>query len=117
MTRAVRLSPKNEPTRRSLARLEALGYVADRADSDGRPSRDWCGIIDLIGLRAHPLDGRLTEALCVQVTSASNVAARVRKCRASPQLARILATGAEVEVWGWSPEKPDPRVVPILDPA
>lgn len=39
--------------------------------------------------------------LGLQVTSASNVAARLAKLRAQPDVATWLETGGRAQVWGW----------------
>jgi len=108
---AVRRSSRKEPERRTLELLEARGWIGDRADEDtGRRAHDWLGVIDGIWFRGPPL-----EALLVQYTSdnGGNVAKRVAKVTAEPRTYELLAIGCRVEVWGWKPERAEPRIVPI----
>ena len=61
------------PTQRSLAHLRALGYrvaIVERWNPFARIRQDLFGVLDLLAVK----DG---EILGVQVTSGSNVAARI----------------------------------------
>jgi hypothetical protein len=87
------------PTARSLKLLRQQGYCCDVVErwlAAVRRRRDYLGCIDIIACR------RGEPVLAVQATSASNVAARLKKDVATPGLHVWLATGHAVfEVWGW----------------
>lgn len=103
---------KFTPTTRSIAYLEARGWVVDIAERRQGPiTRDLFGCIDLVA--AHP-ERRLV--LFVQVTSASNIASRVTKTLAQPTTALLLRAGVRIEVWGWGDEAtPRVRVLELPD--
>lgn len=63
---------------------------------NGRVSRDLFGIWDYIAIK--PGERR---TLALQVTTASNMAARRRKIQSSAYLRKCLETGWECELWGW----------------
>ena len=83
---------------RTYQYLRAHGYVAERAGSYNartRRTRDFLGIIDIIAFKGQDTVG-------IQVTSASNVSARVKKANASELLPKWLEGGTRrMEVWGW----------------
>lgn len=85
------------PTQRSLKRAREYGSVAqvvERWNPYSRTRHDLFGVIDLVELR----DGQIVG---VQVTSASNVSARVAKAKAEPRLRVWLECGGKFEVHGW----------------
>lgn len=84
-------------TPKSKAALEALGYAVARVEhwnSWARIRQDLFGMFDLLGVGPN-------GTIAVQVTSADNVSARVRKIRASTLLPAVLAAGWVVQVHGW----------------
>lgn len=88
------------PTQRALALCKKNGWVAqvvERWNPYARVRQDLFGIIDIV-----VLDGGPGGPLGVQVTSGSNVAARLEKARQEPRLAAWLASPARFEVWGYS---------------
>lgn len=87
----------SSPTARSLEHLRELGYVADVVERwipRAGVRRDLFGVVDIVALRAG-------ETLGVQATSASNVAARVRKLADAPTLPALRAAGWRLVVHGW----------------
>ena len=85
------------PTQRSLKRARDAGYVAsvvEKWNPHSRTRHDLFGVIDLIELREHSIVG-------VQVTSRSNVSARLAKAKAEPRLVAWLRCGGRFEVHGW----------------
>lgn len=87
------------PTQRSLAWLREQGYlceVVEHWNAHARVRKDLFGFVDILAIDS---DARLTMA--VQTTSGSNMAARVAKIRANPNLATVLAAGWKIEVHGW----------------
>ena len=94
---------KITPTKRSKDWLEAEGYHVETVEQTkrvgvGNSLKVWkvdlWGIVDLLAIRRG-------EVLGVQVTSASNVSARVRKITDSPLLGTIREAGIRLEVHGW----------------
>lgn len=89
------------PTQRSLAHLRAEGWTAqvvEKYNPHARVYNDLFGFIDIIAVR-----GQLTFA--VQTTTAANVAARVKKIRASEHFPRVREAGWIVVVHGWDKRK------------
>ena len=88
------------PTSRSLDYLRKNGWTVDVVERwlpvFGSTSirKDYLGCIDLIAIQAG-------MTLAVQVTSAANVASRVRKISASEHLATMKSAGWLVCVQGW----------------
>ena len=85
------------PTQRSLKRARDAGYeagVVERWNPHSRTRHDLFGVIDLVELREDRIVG-------VQVTSSSNISARVAKAKAEPRLAAWLRCGGLFEVHGW----------------
>ncbi len=88
----------SSPTQRSKKALEDAGYlvaVVERWNPHAHIRQDLFGCIDLLGIREG-------ETVGVQVTSASNVAARLSKLNASPALPLLKLAGWRVEVHGWA---------------
>ena len=84
------------PTARSLAHYRRLGYLAEVVERwlpRVNRRKDLFGCVDIIAARPGELIG-------VQATSTSNVAARIAKARAIPEL-RVWLTVARFVVIGW----------------
>jgi hypothetical protein len=82
-----------------LTWLRDHGFVADVVERwipHANLRRDLFGCGDLLGVHARD---RLF--LLVQVTTAGNVAARLKKARGRPELAAWLRAGGRFEVHGW----------------
>lgn len=85
------------PTQRSLAALRQAGYlpaVVERWNPHARIRQDLWGFADILAIREN-------EVLAVQVTSGSNVAARIRKITEHENLPAVRKAGIRVEVHGW----------------
>lgn len=85
------------PTSRSLAALRERGYTAqvvERWNPHARIRQDLFGFVDIIGIKEG-------ETLAVQTTSASNMAARIRKIAESEHVAAVRSAGWRIEVHGW----------------
>jgi hypothetical protein len=103
---------KITPTTRTLAKLRADGWLVDIVERRERYKTEDCyGCWDILGLRQGILSG-IPEVILVQCTSLSggNFSARVKKCRANENTAKLLACGVRCEVWGWREDKPEPRI-------
>lgn len=107
----------SSPTQRSLAYLRAAGYLAEVTEQnvnvkkpDGKRlcfKKDLFGFVDILAVNG-------LGTLAVQTTSASNVAARVKKIQESPHLPRLLQAKWRIEVHGWKKgRRGEPRVVEI----
>jgi len=70
--------------------------VVERWNPYARVRHDLFGCIDIV-----VLDGGPGGPLGVQVTSGSNVSARVAKALAEPRIAAWIASPARFEVWGY----------------
>lgn len=97
---------KATPTSRSMAWLKEEGYhveLVEQTKRVGQPGAmkvwkvDLWNFIDLLCIRRG-------EVLAVQVTSASNVPARVRKITDSPLLPLVREAGVRIVVHGWHPD-------------
>jgi hypothetical protein len=91
------------PTARSLAHLRDQGYHAEVVEQTKRvPGKVWkidlWNFIDILAIRRG-------EVLGVQVTSRSNVSARVKKINDSPLLPLVREAGIRVLVHGWDADK------------
>jgi carbonic anhydrase len=94
---------KATPTSRSMQWLREHGYhaeVVEQTKRVGTPGKmkvwkvDLWNFIDLLAIRRG-------EVLGVQVTSWTNVAARVRKITESPLLPLVREAGVRIVVHGW----------------
>jgi hypothetical protein len=94
------------PTQRSTKHLQSEGYhveLVEQTKRVGQPGAmkvwkvDLWNFIDLLCIRRG-------EVLAVQVTSASNVPARVRKITDSPLLPLVREAGVRIVVHGWHPD-------------
>ena len=89
---------------RTIQELQELGMVADRVDGYLGPKRshDWLGFVDVLAFRPeHP------RMMAVQVTSRTNISARVRKILDDHHevAAALVQSGHQLEVWGWDHPK------------
>ena len=85
------------PTQRTLKRLREAGWLAtvvEHWNPHAKVRNDLWGFIDVLALKDN-------ETLGVQTTSASNMAARMRKIAEHPNLAAVRAAGWRLEVDGW----------------
>ena len=86
------------PTARSLAYLKEQGWLVDTVERwipGANIRKDCFGCFDLIAVRPG-------EAALIQVTSASNVAARVQKIADSELVAKVRECGVfTLLVHGW----------------
>ena len=99
------------PTRRTLERLRAEGWMAavvERWNPHAGVRQDLFGVLDIVALRGG-------ETLGVQATSASHVAHRLRKLEDSPALAALREAGWTVQLWGWRKKRGrwEPRIVDV----
>lgn len=91
------------PTQRALAFCKDQGWtvqVVEKWNPWSRTRLDLFGCIDMV-----VLDGAGGGPLGVQVTSGSNVAARLTKSREEPRLQQWLDSPARFEVWGYGKRK------------
>lgn len=91
------------PTQRALAFCKEQGWtvqIVEKWNQWAKVRQDLFGCIDLV-----VLDGAGSGPLGVQVTSGSNVAARLTKARAELRLQDWLRSPARFEVWGYSKRK------------
>lgn len=95
----------------AIQQLTAQGYlVADveKVIPHTCIKRDLFGFIDLIAIRED-------ETLAVQVTSKSNMAARVTKITEHDNLAMVRKAGWRIQVWGLRKEKDGTYSTKITD--
>jgi hypothetical protein len=89
---------KTSPTQRTLARLKSEDYelvaITERWNPFARIRQDLFGIIDILAIK----DG---DTIALQVTSYSNIGARVKKITESPALAPLRKAGWTILVEGW----------------
>jgi hypothetical protein len=84
------------PTSVSLATLRAEGWLVEVVEQNiphARTKRDLFGVLDLVGIRQG-------QTIGVQTTSASNIASRITKVKASPHLDALRDSGWRVVVHG-----------------
>ena len=93
---------KTSPTKRSLDLLRKDGWplvaVVEHWNPHAFVRQDLFGIIDVLAVRGN-------ETLAVQVTSASNVSARIKKMSESDALPVLREAGWTVLVHGWKKNK------------
>lgn len=89
---------KTSPTQRTLARLKSEDYelvaITERWNPFARIRQDLFGIIDILAIK----DG---DTIALQVTSYSNIGARVKKITESDALAPLRKAGWTILVEGW----------------
>lgn len=109
------------PTSRTLEHLRSEGWqcaVVEKWIAAIRKRQDVWGFIDIIAVKpGHPIKA-------VQVTSGSNVAARLAKIEEEPRRLPWLAAGGTIEVHGWRKVGPrgkrkrwEVRIVPVTETA
>ena len=91
---------KRSPQAIALTTLAADGWIPWVVERNLTPiiKKDLFGCIDILALKEG-------EVLAIQVTSAANHSARVKKVSESPYLADMLACGWTVAVWSYKGEK------------
>ena len=99
------------PTQRSLAYLRNLGYhveVVERTIPKTFIKKDLWGFADLLAIRPG-------EVLAVQVTSGSNVSARVKKIAEHENTQFVREAGIAIHVHGWRKLKAgwSPKIVDL----
>ena len=85
------------PTQRSLKYLRDQGYtveVVEHWNHFARKRQDLFGFADLLAIREN-------EVMLVQVTSGTNVSARVKKIAESEHIDMVRKSGMSVFVHGW----------------
>lgn len=85
------------PTQRSLEHLRKMGYtvvVVEYYNAFTKRRHDLFQFADLLAIREN-------EVLLVQVTSGSNVSARVKKITDNEHIGAVRKAGIRVEVHGW----------------
>lgn len=89
------------PTQRSLAVLRKAGWtcaVVEQWIPTIKIRRDLFGFADVLAI--HP---RVPDTMAIQVTSSSNLSARLKKIMAEPRVFFWLASPyRRIEVWGWA---------------
>lgn len=86
------------PTQRSLEYLREQGYhceVVEKWNSFTRQRKDLWGWCDILAIRKD-------EVLAVQVTSTSNITARIKKIQDSDTVGLVRDAVIRIEVHGWS---------------
>ena len=86
------------PTQLTLRHLRADGWplveVVEHWNPHARIRQDMFGFVDVIAVRRG-------ETLAVQTTSATNVAARIRKIAEHPNVGAVREAGWTIRVHGW----------------
>lgn len=99
------------PTQRSKKEMESRGYlvaIVEYWHAFARQRRDLFGAFDLLGVGP-------AGTLAVQTTSASNVAARVRKLAELEAVSVARKAGWQLEVHGWRKGKDGKYVCRVVD--
>lgn len=99
------------PTQRSLEALREAGYlpvVVERWNAFAKIRQDLWGWCDILAIRKG-------EVLAVQVTSTSNVSARIKKIQESDTIAKVRDAGIRVEVHGWAKNASNRYVCRVVD--
>jgi hypothetical protein len=99
------------PTQRSLEALRETGYlpvVVERWNAFAKIRQDLWGWCDILAIRKG-------EVLAVQVTSTSNVSARIKKIQESDTIAKVRDAGIRVEVHGWAKNDKNRFICRIVD--
>lgn len=98
------------PTQRSLALMRERGYMAEVVEKwnpHARIRQDLFGIVDVLAVGE--------DVVAVQTTSATNVAARIKKIENSPALPALRKCGIRIVVHGWRKGKDGRWVVREVD--
>ena len=99
------------PTQRSLKHLREAGYhveIVEHYNFFTKRRHDLFGFADLLAIRDD-------EILLVQVTSGSNVSARVRKIAESEHIDKVRKAGFTVCVHGWRKNAAKEYVLRVVD--
>jgi hypothetical protein len=99
------------PTERSLKALKELDYlpvVVERWNAFAKIRQDLWGWCDILAIKRG-------EVLAVQVTTASNVSARIKKIQESETVAKVREAGIRIEVHGWEKNEKNRYVCRIVD--
>ena len=103
---------KTSPTMRTLARLRKENYdlvaITERWNPFARIRQDLFGIIDILAIHKG-------DTIAIQVTSYSNISARVKKITESPSIGFIRDAGWTILVEGWKKEKNGRYTSKIVD--
>ena len=103
---------KTSHTQRTLARLRKencdLVEVCERWCAFSRRRKDLFGIIDILAINKG-------DTIAIQVTSYSNIGARVKKITESPALPFLRDAGWTILVEGWKKEKNGRYTSKIVD--
>jgi hypothetical protein len=97
----------SSPTQRSLKYLRDGGYtvaVVEKWNPHARIRQDLFNVFDLLALPAQD-SGHAMHPLAVQVTSRSNMSARINKIIAQPEAEMWCRCGGLIEVHGWDKHK------------
>jgi hypothetical protein len=98
------MAGKVSPQARATHVLRERGFVVEVVEQVKRvPGRTWR--VDLFGAFDLLAVDEAGEVMAVQVTSRSNVSARVRKLADLPVLGRLRKAGWRLEVWGYGKTK------------
>jgi hypothetical protein len=98
---------KTSPTQRSLKHLREEGYcvaVVEKWNPHARIRQDLFNVFDLLALPGEGA-GHAMHPLAVQVTSRSNMSARIDKIVAQPEAQVWHQCGGLIEVHGWDKYK------------
>ena len=103
---------KTSPTQRTLARLRKencdLVEVTEKWCAFSRRRKDLFGTIDILAIHKG-------DTIAIQVTSYSNIGARVKKITESPALPFLRDAGWTILVEGWKKEKNGRYTSKIVD--
>ena len=103
---------KTSPTQKTLARLRKENYdlvaITERWNPFARIRQDLFGIIDILAIHKG-------DTIAIQVTSYSNISARVKKITESPSIGFIRDAGWTILVEGWKKEKNGRYTSKIVD--
>ena len=103
---------KTSPTQRTLARLRKEKYdlhsVTEYYNFFSKTRHDLFGIIDILAIHKG-------DTIAIQVTSYSNIGARVKKITESPALPFLRDAGWTILVEGWKKEKNGRYTSKIVD--
>lgn len=101
-TKKIKRKRKLSPTARTLALCKRKGWIAEIVERwipMARKRKDLFGFTDIVIVRDKKL-------ILLQVTTGSNVHARMKKILESPLAPRVLEIPSiEIEVWGWREKK------------
>ena len=99
------------PTQRSLKHLREDGWLAEVVERwipQARKRKDLFGFVDIVALRDD-------TTLGVQVTSGSNVSARVHKIADSDLVGAVRCAGWAIHVHGWRKNSKGRYVLRVVD--